>query len=287
VNKEIIIFTDGASRGNPGPGGWGAVIIFPQGKGDDDFQFSRLQTPEYYNSGQVILNFQKPTDDLSHNKNNNDNIQVVELGGRQKNTTNNQMEITAAIEAISFISFSKISQLPPPILIYTDSSYLINGITKWVYGWQKNNWKTTTKGEVLNKTLWEKLIEVSKDKKIDWKYVSGHSGIKGNERCDEIATAFADNIKIDLYSGPLSEYKIDVLRFDIDKKISKKRNDNKARSKKEPYSYVSEVNGVIEIHKTWLECEKRVKGKSKTRYKKAVSKDEEKMIVKEFKAKSE
>ena len=115
VNK-IIIFTDGSSRGNPGPGGWGAII--------------------------------------------NENDKVVELGGGEKLTTNNRMELLGAINALKTLQKTK-----KEIILNTDSSYLINGITKWVYSWQKKNWKNSFKEDVANKDLWEKLIEVSKIKK--------------------------------------------------------------------------------------------------------------------------
>src|SRR5207245_895868 len=115
---------------------------------------------------------------------------VVELGGRKSPTTNNQMELTAALEGLK-----RLDQLDTehgPIFVYTDSRYLINGITKWVFGWQKNNWITSQKEPVVNQELWEGLLEVTHGKRIEWKYVGGHSGIAGNERCDVIATEFAD-----------------------------------------------------------------------------------------------
>jgi len=231
VNK-IIIFTDGSSRGNPGPGGWGAII--------------------------------------------NENDKVVELGGGEKLTTNNRMELLGAINALKTLQKTK-----KEIILNTDSSYLINGITKWVYSWQKKNWKNSFKEDVANKDLWEKLIEVSKNKKIKWNHVDGHSGISGNERCDEIATAFADNEKIKLFLGKKLDYKInlkDLVGLDIKKTHSKNKN------KKMPaYSYLSLVDGVFKKHKTWAECEKRVKGiKGGVKYKKAGNELEEKQIMTEW-----
>ena len=160
MKKDIIIFSDGSSRGNPGPGGWGAVVVA--------------------------------------------NDKVVELGGREVHTTNNRMELMGAISALSSLG-SEVSK-SGGIIVNTDSSYVINGITKWVYGWQKNGWRSSTKSDVVNRDLWEKLLEASSGKKIDWNYVGGHIGVACNERCDEIATTFADDKHIQLFNGKLSDY---------------------------------------------------------------------------------
>jgi len=231
--SKISIFTDGASRGNPGRGGFGAVVV-------------------------------------SHDS-------VTEVGGREDNTTNNRMELSAVIAALSTVDNKE------RIVIHTDSNYVINGITKWVNGWKKNGWITKTKESVINRDLWEKLYDLKSGKEIEWVYVGGHSGVVGNERCDVIATSFADNKDIDLYSGSFSKYPIQNI-LDIsqvpekaeDKKLKKSHSNAKA------YSYISMVNGVIETHKSWAECEARVKGKSNTRYRKATSQDQEKDIISEF-----
>jgi ribonuclease HI len=224
-----IIFTDGSSRGNPGPGGWGAVII---SEGN-----------------------------------------VKELGGKDLNTTNNRMELTAAIEALGSIEEGDMST------IYTDSSYVKNGITKWIHAWKKSDWKTSGDEDVLNKDLWQALDRVSQKKNIDWQYVGGHSGIPGNERCDQIATSFADSNPTKLYSGNIDGYEIkDILSISTNgiKKPSKKGSKSKA------YSYVSMVDGVIETHKTWPECESRVKGKSGARFMKSSSPENEAEIIRSF-----
>ncbi len=228
MNKTTI-FTDGASRGNPGRGGWGSVVV--------------------------------------------ENDTVTELGGREDNTTNNRMEIMAAIAGLSHVGNES------QITINTDSSYVINGITKWVKGWQKNGWVTKTKDVVLNRDLWEKLVEAGHGKNIVWNYVGGHSGVIGNERCDVIATSFADGSPTDLYKGLFVNYSIkNILDLSqVTEKVSKK-----SHSKATAYSYVSRVDGKILTHKTWAECEARVKGKSGTRYKKALSLDDEKQIIAEF-----
>jgi ribonuclease HI len=233
---ENIIFTDGASRGNPGRGGWGVI---------------------------VVINSTNPT--------------VVELGGREDDTTNNRMELTSAIEALKVVAEDSNN------IIYTDSSYLINGITKWVFGWQRNGWKTKTKEDVLNKDLWMKLIDETKKRKVNFKHVGGHVGIAGNERCDVIATSLADGVKIDLYKGPLSGYPINNIgnvSQDLEKIENKKS--SKSRSNAKAYSYISLVGGVIEIHHSWADCEKRVKGEKGAKFKKALNKEEEDKIREEF-----
>lgn len=234
MENKIIIFTDGASKGNPGPGGWGAVVITAEEK-------------------------------------------VVELGGGEKKTTNNRMELTGAVEALSHLPPSDEGGLRE-VEVYTDSKYLINGVTGWLYGWQKNGWQTKDKKEVANKDIWEKLVELIKDKKIKWTYVGGHVGIAGNERCDEIASGLATGAKVDLYVGPLSKYSVKVL----DLGHSAEKSEVKYSKSAKAYSYLSLVSGILSIDKTWAECEKRVKGKSGVKFKKAVSAEQEKEIIKSW-----
>ena len=158
----ITIHTDGASRGNPGPGGWGGVIV------NEDW--------------------------------------VIEMGGSDPHTTNNKMELTACIRSLEFTIFN--SQFSnKPIQIYTDSEYVMKGITEWIHRWQRKGWKTANRKPVLNQDLWQKLIELTEGKNIEWKYVAGHAGIPLNERADEIATSFADNLNPSLYDGPRDKYK--------------------------------------------------------------------------------
>ncbi|MFA6797415.1 MAG: ribonuclease HI [Candidatus Paceibacterota bacterium] len=240
MNNKTIIFTDGSSRGNPGPGGWGAIVTFSDGK-------------------------------------------VKELGGGEKHTTNNRMELIGAIKALEYVSDP--SQVKTQfdgagVILNTDSSYVINGITKWVYGWQKNGWKNSMKEDVVNRDLWEKLIEVSKGVKIDWNYVGGHVGIPGNERCDEIATMFADGKDVELFDGKKTDYEIDL----SDTEGSGEKKKNKSKNKAPAYSYLSLVEGKLQKHKTWIECEKRVKSvKGNVKFKKAVSEEDERKIMKEWK----
>ncbi len=156
----IIIFTDGSSKGNPGPGGWGAVIQH----GDE----------------------------------------VKEIGGRDEHTTNNKMELMACIKALESLPVGV------EVTLYSDATYVVKGITEWIHGWMKNNWRTSQKKPVENKDLWMDLYEASVDKKIHWSLVEGHAGVQANERCDEIATSFADGAKPYLYNGPKHEYKISL-----------------------------------------------------------------------------
>ena len=136
---EYMIYTDGACSGNPGPGGWGAVIL--------------------------------------DEKNNETNI-----SGEEKSTTNNRMELTAPIMALRKVK--KASK----ITIYTDSTYLKNGITTWIKNWEKNGWISANKKPVKNKDLWLTLNKLSKEQVIDWKWVKAHAGNKYNEIADKLAT---------------------------------------------------------------------------------------------------
>jgi ribonuclease HI len=233
ATMTTTIFTDGSSRGNPGSGGWGAVVI----EGD----------------------------------------QVQELGGGEKNTTNNRMELTAAVQGLAHASKTE------SVKVLTDSSYVINGITKWVHAWQKNDWKTKSKDDVMNKDLWLQLIKELGKRDVTWQYVGGHVGILGNERCDHIATAFAEGRKIKLYKGPLKAYDLpNILDISLDQSKAKAKKSDSARARAKAYSYVSSVGGVIEIHHSWPECEKRVKGVRGARYKKALDQADEQAIISEF-----
>lgn len=161
--EKIIIYTDGSSKGNPGPGGWAAVI---------------------------------------ESRSMNHEVRIEEIGGNEKETTNNRMEMRAAIEALKNIEENS------EVEINSDSEYLINGITKWIKGWQKNNWQTKDKREVLNKDLWEELFLETEKRKVEWKKVAGHSGHKENERCDLIAQSLAEGKKVLLYNGLKQGYKL-------------------------------------------------------------------------------
>lgn len=231
---SVIIFSDGASKGNPGPGGWGAIIA----------------------SGH----------------------RVVELGGREERTTNNRMELTAAICALK-----EAAKHEGDIVIHTDSSYVIQGITKWVKGWIAKGWITSQKGEVLNRDLWERLwnavTTLSSERAIVWEHVAGHAGIPGNERVDEIASAFAEGEPLSLYEGSAKEYAIDLTSTSGNRTKKIVGVAAKARSRAKAYSYVSMVNSKIETHETWTECERRVKGVRGAKYKKSLTPEDEASII--------
>ncbi len=136
--SKVEIFTDGACKGNPGPGGWGAVI----------------------RSG----------------------AREKELSGGEALTTNNRMELTAAIEALSALT------RPCAVKLSTDSRYVMDGLTKWIHGWQKNGWRTADKKPVKNAELWQALLAAVKPHRIEWLWVKGHAGHPENERADRLAS---------------------------------------------------------------------------------------------------
>lgn len=133
----VVIYTDGACSGNPGPGGWGAILTY----GD----------------------------------------KCKEISGGEALTTNNRMELMAAIAALEALT------RPSRVELHTDSSYLKNGITAWIHGWKKNGWRTADKKPVKNEELWRRLDEARKRHDIDWRWVKGHAGHEENERADELA----------------------------------------------------------------------------------------------------
>ncbi len=241
--KQITIYTDGSSRGNPGPGGYGFICIYP---------------------------------------NDTDKMRIDERGGREEMTTNNRMELKAVIEALKFFDDNYAKNTPTTYEVRLDSAYVLNGSTKWLHGWKAKNWISSTKEEVKNIDLWQEMDSVLKGKEIKWTLLKGHSEIFGNERCDEIATAYADNKKIDLYSGFLAEYKgaEEVLNIKVGAPTKKS-----SKNKSPAYSYVSMVDGKISIDQTWDECKKRVHGK-KALFKKSISKEDEGNIVKLYKVSS-
>ncbi|MDD3797858.1 MAG: ribonuclease HI [Novosphingobium sp.] len=136
--KRVEIFTDGACKGNPGPGGWGALLRMGR-----------------------------------HEK---------ELSGSDPHTTNNRMELTAAIRALEALIE------PCQVVLHTDSKYVMDGITRWVHGWKRNGWKTASKKPVQNAELWHELIEASGRHKVEWIWVKGHDGHPENERVDRLAS---------------------------------------------------------------------------------------------------
>jgi len=233
VTAPVILFTDGAAKGNPGPGGWGAIVV----------------TPDHH---------------------------VTELGGGSPHTTNNKMELGGAIAALRHVA-----DRPEPVTIYTDSTYLIQGITQWVWGWRKRGWKTATGADVLNRDLWEELSALTGARArggINWCWVRGHVGTPGNERCDEIAVAFAAQQPPQLYDGPLAAYDRPILEVPEDTAVPPRKSSSNT-PKAAAYSYLSVVGGVAMRHATWADCERRVKGQSGARFKKSASAADESAIL--------
>ena len=134
---EAIIYTDGACKGNPGPGGWGVLMMAGE-----------------------------------HRR---------ELCGGEKNTTNNRMELTAAIEALRAL------KRPTQVRLFTDSKYVMQGIETWIHGWKKNGWRTSDKKPVKNMDLWQALDALNAAHTVEWRWVKGHSGDPGNERADALS----------------------------------------------------------------------------------------------------
>jgi ribonuclease HI len=189
------------------------------------------------------------------------------------------MELTGAIQALA-----RLRETSGPLAIYTDSTYVIKGIREWIWGWRRRGWKTADGGDVVNRELWEQLWDliVARGKgAIEWHYVRGHSGIPGNERVDEIADGFAVNRAIALYSGPFTGYTRPLLDLPADTSLPTRSAgaSTNSRAKDAAYSYLSVVNGQPMRHRTWTECEKRVKGRSGARFKKAMSQADEAAIL--------
>lgn len=240
MNKEEghLLFTDGSSLGNPGPGGWAAILVL-------------------------------------------DRERVTELGAGVAHTTNNRMELMGLIEGLR-----RIEKESGDLTIFTDSKYVHKGATEWAEGWKRRGWKTMAKTDVENRDLWEDALLLLEDRKkfghITWKHVPGHSGMAGNERCDEIATGFAKEDLPGLFDGDLGDYAVDILNISIDEEKSQKRSDDRARSRIKAYSYLSLVGGIAKRHTTWPECEARVMGKPGVKYKKAISHEDEQAILKSW-----
>lgn len=144
MNQRVIIYTDGACQGNPGPGGWGVVLRY----GDAE----------------------------------------KTLHGGQPDTTNNRMELMAAIKGLEQL------KRPCSVDLYTDSVYVRDGITKWIHGWQKNNWRTSNKKPVKNEDLWKILWPLTQKHNVTWHWVKGHAGNPDNERADALARQGAQEL---------------------------------------------------------------------------------------------
>lgn len=170
---------------------------------------------------------------------------VQELGGGDLETTNNRMELRAAIEAV------RLTARCATVTVITDSSYVQRGVTGWVAGWKRNGWQTAAKQPVENRALWEELDALA-DGRVTWKWTRAHVGTPGNERCDAIARWFAEGVeRLDRGSGGTH------------KKAAAGRSVTTSGM-----SYLSVVDGVVARHATWAECERRVRGVRGARFRK-------------------
>lgn len=235
MKSILTIYTDGASRGNPGPGGWGAVILV------DGY--------------------------------------VMEIAGSAKNATNNQMELQAVLETLSD---SGARAHKGEVMVYSDSSYVVKGLTSWVYGWDKKGWVTMAKTPVENKAIWQNLLVLLKEygSRLSIEKVKGHAGDLYNERCDELAVAAALGKKETYFKGSQKDY--DKFLVEIGTTVKKVSPKKKKKDTGPAYSYVSFVNGKVYADKTWKECETRVKGTKGAKYQKVFSKAEETSLVQDY-----
>lgn len=230
--SKIIIYTDGASRGNPGSGGYGAIIMFPNGK-------------------------------------------AIETGGREDNTTNNRMELMAALSALKLVEERDEEKLP--IDLCSDSSYVVNGLSGWMFAWEKNGWKTKEGNIVLNQDIWKELFGVSfrlSKRGLSILKVAGHAGVLLNERADILAQDFADNKKPILFVGDMKQYEKLLSQIKITEK--------KGKDKRPVFSYVSLVDGKLKTHKDWKSCEDEVKGKNGAKFRKVHSREEEVELLRQW-----
>ena len=246
--QKVVAFTDGSSRGNPGPGGWGAILVFPSDEEGRE--------------------------------------EVVEMGGGERKTTNNRMEMKAVIEALKHTVkyYSDRGEDTKPIVVYTDSGYLIKGITEWVNSWARNGWVKRGGGLVKNDDLWKELKTLTAQLSVSWQHVRGHTGVAGNERADEIACRFADGDGFPIKSYLYADYDIDVMSLEGSSHTAPSKNGNSRKSSARVYSYVSLVDGKALSHPSWGECKDRVSGVSGARFKKVYSRKEEAELKKEWSA---
>lgn len=148
--RRYLVATDGACRGNPGPGGWGAILT--------SFDVDRLP-------------------------------RTKSLSGAKRHTTNNEMELTAAIRALTRLPVNDV-----PALVQSDSQYVVNGMNEWRHGWEANDWRTSAGKPVKNRELWEALIAAVGDREVTWEWVRGHAGHQGNETADQLANKAIDRM---------------------------------------------------------------------------------------------
>lgn len=228
LHQNTIIFTDGACSGNPGPGGWGAIVI---------------QGP-------------------------NQQRTATELGGDDSSTTNNRMELTACLRALL------IADPLIPTTIYTDSQYVIQGMTAWIFNWLRRGGNKADGTAVTNWDLWLPLYERAKlfRPNITWKYVPGHAGVVGNERCDQISVDFSKGNIPQLYHGALADYPLNLEVHTHQLTHIKLPN---------PVYLVFDNNKLFKFS-TWAQCEAFTKGKKGLKFKKVSTANEVQSVLKSW-----
>lgn len=237
---DILAFTDGAAKGNPGPGGWGAVLLV---------------------AGQTVR----------------------ELGGSGGVTTNNRMELEAAIATLEWATEASAAD-SVEVTVLSDSTYLLRGVGEWLPAWKRRGWKTATGADVANRELWERLdAAVARCARVTWRHVAGHAGCAGNERADRIASDLAEGRHVALYEGPACEYELDlVASAEVAGDPRLARSARPSRRRGVATRYLSLVAGELARHDTWADCERRVKGRPGARYRKVASEAEERAILGEW-----
>ncbi len=211
-----VAYADGSCLGNPGPGGWGIRLLYPDGT-------------------------------------------VAEFGGAETPTTNNRMELQAAISVLEHLGHR------PNLTVYTDSRYVLDGLTKWLPGWRRRGWITSTGTPVKNRELWQRLAELAHPQ-INWRHVRGHTGNPNNERVDDIARAFASGQDPKLYTGRIGE-PADPVQATAPSPARPQPARRTSTDLSTP-QYVSIVRGAVAVDGDWPSCEARVRGVSGARYKK-------------------
>ena len=223
MTTPIEIYTDGACRGNPGPGGWAALL--------------------YYSS--------------SHDP------EVEELGSGVPYTTNNQMELQAAIAALRHLGS------PPsgtPLIVWTDSTYLIQGVTKWSARWILNSWRTQQNTLVINAERWQELLALCRGLCLEWRHVRAHRGHPENTRVDALAVEFALGRSPALYRGSRSQYPLHAAASSLPPSVPKQSAFRGSPGKSG--HYISLINGVLARHAGWEDCRARVHGVPRARFQK-------------------
>jgi ribonuclease HI len=230
----IVLFTDGACSGNPGPGGWACVLALPDGR-------------------------------------------ARELSGREEATTNNRMELRAVIEGLL-----SVRALPGRVVAHSDSTYVLGGISRWILGWKRRGWTTAAGEPVKNEDLWRELDALCAGRGrggVEWRWVRGHSGHDANERCDALAVARSKGRPVEHYEGPLLKYPHGSLAPSPHAPLPDMAKPSRSAEPAGPAAYLSLLDGRVERHETWKECEARVKGRSGARFKKVRGPAEEALLL--------